>query len=380
MDETVSIVSDQFGAVSAGTEWIPRLPHRVRGGICTVVRFQIMFKKKETYTVAVIGATGLIGHEVVALLEERNFPVRELVPLASERSAGERIEFLGRNVIVKQLTKETARGADISFFCAGKAQSFAFAPIAVSDGSVVIDNSSAFRDDPVVPLAVPGVNHRTIAEHTGIIASPSSTTIGLAHILKPLHDALKIKRVVVTTFQSVSGSGTRAIDELAQQTVSLLNFRDVKKSVYPHQIAFNCIPHDGEFMDSGETTEEKSLEYETRRVLGDNTIHMTTTSVRVPVFRCYAGSVNIEVEKKMSVDEIRAILASSPNIIVYDDPLRNLYPTAIDVAGKDDIYVGRIRQDRSLPTGINLWFTLDNVRTGAALNALRIAEHLIAEI
>jgi aspartate-semialdehyde dehydrogenase len=333
--------------------------------------------QKKNYTVAVVGATGVIGREVVELLEERNFPVHELIPLASERSAGETVEFFGRNWAVEKLAGSSFKGVDIAFFAAGTAQSLAFASVAVSAGAVVIDTSNAFRNDPAIPLIVPEINSHVIPRHAGIIANPHSSTIGMVLVLKPIHDAAKIRRAVVTTFQSASGMGKNAIDELAQQTVSLLNFRDIKKSAYPHQIAFNCIPHDGEFLDSGDTTEEIGLANETRRIMEDDTIRVTATSVHVPVFRCYSESVNIEMEKKIPADEIRAILSSAPGILVYDDPARNLYPMAIDVAGKDEIYVGRIRKDVSLPNGINLWLVMDNVRKGAALNAVQIAEHLV---
>ena len=322
----------------------------------------------------------MVGGEVIQLLEERSFPVHELVPLASEQSAGERMEVLGRNYTVKKLTGNSFEGVDLAFFSSGASQSLAFARVAVSAGAVVIDISNAFRMDPAIPLIVPEVNAHAITKHAGIISIPSSSTIGMVLVLKPIHDAAKIRRVVVTTLQSVSGGGKRAIDELAQQTVSLLNFRDIKKSEYPHQIAFNCIPHAGDFVDGEVSKEEMGMSNETGRIMEDGTIRVTATSVQVPVFRCYSESVNIEMEKKMPADEIRAILSAAPGIIVYDDPARNLYPMAIDVAGKDEIYVGRIREDASIPNGVNLWLVMDNIRKGAALNAVQIAEHLINRI
>ena len=336
-----------------------------------------MLKKKYAYVVAVAGATGVVGREMIEILEERNFPVSELVPLASERSEGERIQFRGKNLIVKRLAKDSFKGVDIALFSAGAERSIEFAPEAVKSGAVVIDNSSAFRMDPQVPLVVPEVNAHAIAAHTGIIANPNCSTIGMVVVLKPIHDAVKIKRIVVTTFQSVSGTGKEAIDELAGQTVALLNFRDVEKKVYPHQIAFNCLPHIDSFLDDGYTKEEMKMVNETRKIMEDESIRVTATTVRVPVFRCHSESVNIETEKKISANEVRAILATAPGVIVYDDPKKDIYPLAIDVAGKDEVYVGRIRADDSIPNGINLWIVSDNLRKGAALNAVQIAEHFI---
>jgi aspartate-semialdehyde dehydrogenase len=336
-----------------------------------------MLKKKSKYIVAIVGATGAVGKEMVEILGERNFPVSELIPLASERSEGERLEYHGKNLVVRKLTNESFKGVDIALFSAGAERSREFASSAVKAGAVVIDNSSAFRMEPMVPLVVPEVNARDIEKHSGIIANPNCSTIGLAVALKPIHDAVKIKRIVVTTFQSVSGTGRSAIDELAAQTVALLNFRDVETKVYPHQIAFNCLPHIDSFLDNGYTREEMKLVNETRRIMGDESIRVTATAVRVPVFRCHSESVNIETEKNISANETRAILSGAPGVMVYDDPQRNLYPLAIDAAGKDEIYVGRIRADGSIPNGINMWIVSDNLRKGTALNAVQIAELLI---
>jgi aspartate-semialdehyde dehydrogenase len=336
-----------------------------------------MLKKKNAYIVAVAGATGVVGKEMIEILAERNFPVSELVPLASERSEGERIQFRDKNWIIKRLAKNSFKGVDIALFSAGAERSFEFAPEAVKSGAVVVDNSSAFRMDPKVPLVVPEVNAHTITSHAGIIANPNCSTIGMVVALKPIHDAVKIKRIVVTTFQSVSGTGKEAIDELAGQTVALLNFREVEKKVYPHQIAFNCLPHIDSFLDNGYTKEEMKMVHETKKVMEDDSIRVTATTVRVPVFRCHSESVNIETEEKISANEVRAILSTAPGVIVYDDPTKNIYPLAVDVAGKDEIYVGRIRADESIPNGINLWIVSDNLRKGAALNAVQIAEHLI---
>ncbi len=336
-----------------------------------------MLKKKNKYVVAVVGATGAVGREMVSILEERKFPVSALVLLASERSEGERVEFCGKNQPVKKLAKDSFKDVDIALFSTGSERSLKFAPIAVESGAVVIDNSSAFRMDVKVPLVVPEINAHAMEKHTGIIANPNCSTIGLLMALKPIHEAAKVKRVVVTTFQSVSGTGKEAIDELASQTVALLNFKDIEKKVFPHQIAFNCLPHIDAFLENGYTKEEMKIANETRKIMGDDSIRLTATSVRVPVFRCHAESVNIETEKKLTANEARAELAQFPGVIVYDDPSRNIYPLQLDVSGKDEVYVGRIREDETVPDGLNLWIVFDNLRKGAALNAVQIAERLI---
>ena len=336
-----------------------------------------MLKKKNSYVVAIVGATGVVGQEIIEILAERGFPISELVPLASERSEGERIGYNNKSIIVRKLTKDAFKSVDIAFFSAGAASSKEFAAAAVKAGAVVIDTSSAFRREPLVPLVVPEVNAAASSKHSGIIATPDCSAIALAVALNPIHDAARIKRIVVTTFQSVSGTGKKAIDELAGQTVALLNFQDIKTSVYPHQIAFNCLPHVDAFLENGSTEEETNIVNELRKVLGDDSIGVTATTVRVPVFRCHAAAVNLEMEKKLSANEVRALLSAAAGILVYDDPKKNLYPTAIDVSGKDEIYVGRIREDESVPNGINLWLVADNLRKGAALNAVQIAENLI---
>lgn len=336
-----------------------------------------MLKKKSKYVVAVVGATGAVGREMIEILEERKFPVSELVPLASERSEGERVELHGKGVLVRKLGRDSFAGVDIALFSAGAERSLEYAPAAVKAGAVVIDNSNAFRMDPKVPLVVPEVNAHALAKHAGIIANPNCSTIGMVMALKPIHDAATIKRIVVTTFQSVSGTGKEAIDELAGQTVALLNFRDVTIKVYPHQIAFNCLPHIDSFLENGYTKEEIKMADETRKILEDDSIRVTATTVRVPVFRCHSESVNIETERKISANEVRAVLSGAPGVIVYDDPKKNLYPLAIDVASKDEVYVGRIREDGSIPNGIDLWIVSDNLRKGAALNAVQIAELVI---
>jgi len=336
-----------------------------------------MLKKKDSYVVAVVGATGAVGEEMVLILEERDFPVKELRLFASERSIGKKIEFRNREIPVETLNEDSFKGVDIALFSAGAERSKIWAPVAVKSGCVVIDNSSQWRMEPDVPLVVPEVNPHDLKWHKGIIANPNCSTIQMVVALKPIHDLAKIKRIVVTTFQSVSGTGKKAMDELLQQTTDLLNFREIKCNVYPHQIAFNVLPHIDKFLDNGYTKEEMKMVNETRKIMGDPTIRVTATTVRVPVFRCHSESVNIETEKKLSANEVRAILAGAPGVIVFDAPEKNVYPLPIYVAGKDEVYVGRIREDESIPNGINMWIVADNLRKGAALNAVQIAERLI---
>ena len=336
-----------------------------------------MLEKRGKYVVAIVGATGSVGREMVSILDERNYPISEVVLLASERSEGERIEFRGKNLPVRKLTNNSFKDVDIALFSAGSERSLKLAPVAVAAGAVVIDNSSAFRMDPQVPLVVPEINAHALDKHAGIIANPNSSTIGLLMALKPIHDAAKVKRVVVTTFQSVSGTGKEAIDELASQTVALLNFRDIERKVYPHQIAFNCLPHIDGFLENSYTREEMKMASETRKIMEDDAILLTATTVRVPVFRCDAESVNVETHTKLGANEARAVLSKFPGVIVYDDPSRNLYPLQLDVSGKDEVYVGRIREDETVLNGLNIWIVSDNLRKGAALNAVQIAEHLI---
>jgi len=336
-----------------------------------------LLKKKKAYVVAVVGATGAVGEEMIATLEQREFPVEKLRLFATERSAGKTLSFDGRNIPVEMLGTDSFTGIDIALFSAGGERSAQWAPLAVKSGCVVIDNSSQWRMDPEVPLVVPEVNARDLERHKGIVANPNCSTIQMVVVLKPIHDVARIRRVVVTTFQSVSGTGKKAMEELGQQTADLLSFRQVQKSAYPHQIAFNCVPHIDAFLDNGYTKEEMKMANETRKIMGDESIRVTATAVRVPVFRCHSESLNIETEKKMTANEVRAVLAAAPGVIVYDAPEKNIYPLAIDVADKDETYVGRIREDETIAHGINLWIVSDNLRKGAALNAVQIAERLI---
>lgn len=338
-----------------------------------------MLKKKERYVVAVVGATGAVGNEMIAVLEERNFPVERLRLFASERSEGKTLQFEGSEIPVETLKEDSFNGIDIALFSAGAERSKIWAPIAVKSGCVVVDNSSQWRMDSEVPLVVPEVNAHDLRWHKGIIANPNCSTIQMVVALKPIHDAVRIKRVVVTTFQAVSGTGKKAMDELLQQTTDLLNFREIRRNVYPHQIAFNVLPHIDKFLENGYTKEEMKMVNETKKIMGDNSIRVTATTVRVPIFRGHSESVNIETEKKITANEVRSILSKAPGVIVFDAPEKNVYPLPIDVAGKDEVYVGRIREDESIDNGINMWIVADNLRKGAALNAVQIAEELIKQ-
>ncbi|GBL39232.1 MAG: aspartate-semialdehyde dehydrogenase [Nitrospira sp.] len=335
-----------------------------------------MLKKKTGYVVAIVGATGAVGTEMIDVLEERKFPVSRLVPLASTRSAGGMVKFDGNEVLIEVLTKDSFADVDIALFSAGADLSREFAPIAVKAGAVVIDNSAAWRMTPEVPLVVPEVNAQDISQHKGIIANPNCSTIQMVVALKPLHDKARIKRIVVTTFQSVSGTGKEAMDELMEQCQDLLSFKLPDPKVYPYQIAFNCLPQIDEFLPSGYTKEEMKMVDETRKIMGDQSIHVTATTVRVPVYVGHSEAINIETERKLTVNEARAILSTAPGVLLYDDPAHKIYPMPLEVAGKDEVYVGRIREDESISNGLNLWVVADNLRKGAALNAVQIAEHL----
>ena len=338
-----------------------------------------MLKMKDTYVVAVVGATGAVGNEMVATLEERNFPVKKLRLFASDRSEGKMLKYKDTDISVETLQESSFEGIDIALFSAGAERSKIWAPVAVQSGCVVVDNSSQWRMDPAVPLVVPEVNPDDLKWHKGIIANPNCSTIQMVVVLKPIHDVAKIKRVVVTTFQSVSGTGQKAMDELLQQTKDLLNFREATCTVYPYQIAFNVLPHIDKFLENDYTKEEMKMVNETRKILGDESIRVTATTVRVPVFRGHSESVNIETEKKLTANDVRAILSNAPGVVVFDAPHKNVYPFPVHVAGKDETYVGRIREDESIEKGINLWIVADNLRKGAALNAVQIAERLIGK-
>jgi aspartate-semialdehyde dehydrogenase len=332
----------------------------------------------KTYNVAVVGATGAVGNEMIETLEQRKFPVGNLVLLASERSAGTSLSYKGHDVTVQVLKENSFKGIDIGLFSAGGSVSRKFAPIAAASGCVVVDNTSAFRMDRDVPLVVPEVNAHAIAGYKkrGIIANPNCSTIQMVVVLKPLHDAAKIKRVVVSTYQAVSGTGKRAIAELESQVTAIYAAREVTHSVYPHQIAFNCLPHIDVFLENGYTKEEIKMAKETVKIMEDPSIKVTATTVRVPVFYSHSESVNVEFERALTPDKARKILSKAPGVVVVDDPKKNLYPMAIYAAGKDETFVGRIRKDESIACGLNMWIVADNIRKGAALNAVQIAEIL----
>lgn len=337
--------------------------------------------KKERYNVAVVGATGAVGEQMREVLEERLFPVGELRLLASERSAGQFLEFKDQQIRVEILKEDSFKGIDLALFSAGGSVSDRFAPLAVAAGGVVIDNTARFRMEPDIPLVVPEVNPQDIALYNrrGIVANPNCSTVQMVVALKPIHDAARIKRVVVSTYQSVSGAGRRAMEELSQQTVALFNGKEIKKEKFPHQIAFNCIPHIDLFLENGYTKEEWKMINETCKIMGDPSIRVTATTVRVPVFCGHSESVNVETEKKLTAKDVKAILREAPGVLLCDEPEKNIYPLAIDAVGKDATLVGRIREDNSIPNGINLWIVADNLRKGAALNAVQIAEILIRD-
>ncbi len=337
--------------------------------------------KSEGYNVAIVGATGAVGQEMMDILKERNFPVKELRPLASERSAGKEIKFGGESIEVQKLGENSFEDIDIALFSAGSGRSREFAPIAVEAGAVVIDNSSAYRMDEDVPLVVPEINPEALEGYKkkGIVANPNCTTAVTIMALKPLHDIGKIKRVVAASYQAVSGAGAQAIEELRSQTLAWANNESIEVNTFPHQIAFNLLPQIDSFMENGYTKEEMKLHNETRKILSDDTIALTATTVRVPVFRAHSVAVNIETEKKISITEAKEAFDSFPGVRVVDEPQNLKYPMPIDASGKDDCMVGRIREDFTVPSGLSFWVVGDQLRKGAALNAVQIAELLAEE-
>lgn len=330
--------------------------------------------------VAVMGATGAVGQEMIKTLEQRNFPCSSLKLLASQRSEGKKFPFRGRLLEVEVLTKSSFKDVDLILASAGASVSLEFCPIAVKSGASVVDNTSAFRMEKDVPLVVPEVNPEDINWHKGIIANPNCSTIQMVVVLKPIYDAVGIKRLVISTYQSVSGTGTEAIQELLDQTADILEGQPISsRVVYPHQIAFNCLPHIDVFLENGYTKEEMKMVNETRKILHAPKMAITATTVRVPVIRCHSESVNVETEKKITVKKVREILSKAPGVAVVDDPSKNEYPLAIYGEGRDETYVGRIREDESIQNGLNLWIVSDNLRKGAALNAVQIAEIMLRE-
>ena len=337
---------------------------------------------KDAYRVAVVGATGLVGESILQILEERKFPVSELIPLASERSVGKTVSFGGKTHRVRDLAKFDFQGVDLGLFSAGGSVSGEHAPRAGAAGCIVIDNTSRFRNEPDIPLIVPEVNAEAIAGYRArnIIANPNCSTIQMVVALKPIHDAAGITRINVATYQSVSGAGRRSVQRLAAQTSQLLNAQPVETDGAAKQIAFNVVPHIDDFQENGYTREEMKMVWETRKILGDESIRINPTAVRVPVFFGHSEAVHIETRQKISAREVRALLERSPGITVVDEARLGGYPTAVsDGANHDPVYVGRIREDISCERGINLWVVSDNIRKGAALNTVQIAEVLLRD-
>ncbi len=340
-----------------------------------------MAAKKTSYNVAVAGATGAVGGAMLETLARREFPIAELRLLASARSVGKKLSFRGQEIAVQEMTQDSFQGIDIALFSAGASRSLEFAPAAAAAGAVVVDNSSAYRMDPEIPLVVPEVNPHAIAQYTkrGIIANPNCSTIQMLVALKPIYDAVGIKRIVVSTYQAVSGTGAKAIEELSQQVKDWAAGKPMTHKVYPHQIAFNCLPQIDSFLENGYTKEEMKMVNETIKMFEDTEIGVTATTVRVPVFYGHSESVNIETRKKITAAEVKALLAKAPGVRLVDDPANSVYPLAIDCAGKFETLVGRIREDETIANGINMWVVADNILKGAALNAVQIAEVLVRD-
>lgn len=328
------------------------------------------------YSVAVVGATGAVGTELIKLLEERNFPLKALSLFAPRRSAG--VEFQGEECPVQALSRDSFRGVDLAFFASESSLSREYAPQAVDMGCVVIDASPYYRGHRHVPLVVPEINAQRLKDHQGIIANPSSPTIQMVLVLSPLHKAAGIRRIVVSTYQAVSDAGETAVHELSEQIKALFNFREPHIELYPHQIAFNCLPHIDAFLANGYSQAEMQIAEETIRILEDTAVRMSVTAVHVPVFYGHCAAVHIETERKLTAQKARKILAQAPGVTVEDDPHLNHYPLAINAVGKDESLVGRIRDDISVEHGLAFWTACDNLRKGSALNAVQIAEHLIA--
>ena len=329
--------------------------------------------------VAVVGATGAVGDTMIKVLHERKFPISELIPLASERSAGQMVQFGRHDLEVIDLATFDFKGVDIAFFTAGSAVSKQYAPIAAQAGCVVIDNTACFRYDDDIPLVIPEVNPEAIAQYTqrGIIANPNCSTIQMLVALKPIYDAVGINRINVATYQAVSGTGQKAIRELISQLSELLNGRSIKPSVYPQQIAFNVLPHIDEFQDNGYTKEEMKMVWETRKIFNDQAILVNPTAARVPVLYGHSEAIHIELKAPMTAAAARSLLSKAPGVKVVDNVSKKQYPTALmDATGHDEVFVGRIRNDISHPMGLNLWVVADNTRKGAATNAIQIAEIL----
>jgi len=320
--------------------------------------------------VAVVGATGLVGRKMLQVLEERRFPVREIRLLASGRSAGRRLTFAGAAHTVMPLQADSFRGVDVALFSAGAEVSRQFAPAAASAGALVIDNSSAFRMDPSVPLVVPEVNRDALFAHRGIVANPNCSTIQMVVALKPLHDRWRVRRIVVSTYQSVTGAGKKGMTQLAEEVAR----QPVAEMKFPHPIAYNILPQVDVFLEDGYTREEHKMVDETKKIMGDASISITATCVRVPVYGGHSESINLECEKPFDLQDVRAALHAAPGIVVVDDPSAGAYPMPVNAWERDEVFVGRLRRDPTVPNGLNLWVVADNLRKGAATNAVQIAE------
>jgi len=329
----------------------------------------------DTINVAVVGAMGAVGTEMIRTLEKSRLPVGELVPLDVKENAGKSVDFRGKTYTVKEAARGAFGNVDIALFSAGAGASEVLAPIAVEEGAVVVDNSSQWRMDPRCPLVVPEVNPDDLKDHQGIIANPNCSTIQMLVALAPIHRKYRIRRIVVSTYQAVSGSGLPAIRELTSQTEDKLDGKRPNASVYPHQIAFNALPHIDVFVEEGYTKEEMKMVNETHKIL-DPAILVSPTAVRIPVFRSHSESVNIETENPFEIEDIRKLLAGAPGVVLQDDPANNVYPMAIEAEGRDEVFVGRIRRDPTAPNSLNMWVVSDNLLKGAALNAVQIAETL----
>ncbi|MBN1283514.1 MAG: aspartate-semialdehyde dehydrogenase [Proteobacteria bacterium] len=337
--------------------------------------------KKREYTVAVVGATGAVGAEMIKVLEERSFPAKRVIPLASERSIGREVTCRGESVPVEVLGVDSFKGVDIALFSAGGDVSREFAPVAAASGAVVVDNTSAFRMDPDCPLVVPEVNPGDLAhwERKRIIANPNCSTIQMLVAVAPLHREARATRIVVSTYQAVSGAGIEAMEELSKQAVALFSGGEIRAKVFPHRIAFNCIPQIGKFLEDGSTEEERKMVEETAKIMGDPDLKVAATTVRVPVFCGHSESINVEFADGITPERAREILSEAPGVELVDEPARCRYPLAMEASGKDPVYVGRVRRDPSVENGLAMWVVADNLRKGAALNAVQIAELMIEE-
>ncbi|MCQ6557862.1 aspartate-semialdehyde dehydrogenase [Paenibacillus mendelii] len=338
---------------------------------------------QKLFNVAVVGATGAVGEQIIGLLEKRNFPIGELKLLSSARSAGTKIMFKGQEHTVEEATPDSFNGIDIALFSAGGDVSKSLAPHAIERGAVCIDNTNAFRMDPNTPLVVPEVNIEKVSEHKGLIANPNCSTIQMVAALKPLQDRYGIARIIVSTYQAVSGAGSRAIDEMLRQTREALEGNDLKPDILPvgslpvkHQIAFNAIPQIDKFHENGYTLEEMKMVRETKKIMGDESIDVTATCVRIPVVHGHSESVYVELKNDYDLEDVKKLLSDAPGIVLVDDPANQLYPLATEAAGKPDVFVGRLRRDLGSDRGLNMWIVSDNLLKGAAWNAVQIAEYM----